>query len=74
MLREQGFSEDCDHHSEDVTDTFDHRRKYYRVLRPDSIEHKYREGLNCNDGKRDLTKLYWPLEADETEGGFYFTR
>lgn len=56
-----------------VTETFDRSQKYYRVLRPSNIEWKYRPGLNCNDGTHDDSKLYWPIEANEHEGGFYFT-
>ncbi len=40
--------------AQNVTDTFDHSEKYYRVLRPSEIEHKYRVGLNSNDGTREV--------------------
>lgn len=71
-------SEDMDEDSkcesepdENVTKTFNRSQKYYRVLRRN--EWKYRIGLNCDDGSHDESKLYWPIQVDEYEGGFYFT-
>ena len=61
-------------YSVNVTDSFDRSKKYYRVLRYN--EKKYFSGRNHPSNFSEYDRehnLYWAIDADEDEGGFYFT-
>ena len=62
-------------HSVNVTHSFDRTKKYYRVLRYN--EKKYFSGKNHPSNYTEEYRennLYWPIDLDENEGGFYFTK